>query len=514
MKLGWMRVSRHGTTGILSRVVSVLIALWFAQAAPQTAMAQQSASISPSVVLVLKLVSSTHVKPTTGIVVSDDGLVLVPADFAAAEGEMIVLDGGTDILSNGRPAKALAQTVPGDMAVLSVAGLKRPGITLSNNALSANGTLHLEAFPPAEYIAKGAQPLWMPVKVLSGEDTSQVSISTETPLPYVTGAIIDNCGYLAGVSLTSGPQSLATDQAVPILFGDQIGRILDAMQITLATARCERPVQATEETGVIPVQETRPADNPKMQASAADSQATQTVEPEPADRHVNENKADPNEGNVFDPGQQAIAITPEPPSVWRSVPLWLPLLGIIVLGALIWKGLFYFRQGKNEPGQAALTKSATTVQPASDEPVTAPLESGADQGVLKPRAPPVFDFNIPESSTRPDGCDGVLVVEGLLDSDTGFKRFCFVNTKQIDIILGRGDASISIEHAAISRAHARVESDGELMSLCDLGSRNGTYIGNVPCLPGEIMYFHAEDEISLGEIKLKIHVVRQEAEWA
>ncbi len=42
--------------------------------------------ISPSVVLVLKLVSSTHVKPTTGIVVSDEGLVLVPADFASGGG--------------------------------------------------------------------------------------------------------------------------------------------------------------------------------------------------------------------------------------------------------------------------------------------------------------------------------------------------------------------------------------------------------------------------------------------
>ena len=33
---------------------------------------------------VLRLVSSTHVEPTTGVILSDTGLVLVPADFAGA----------------------------------------------------------------------------------------------------------------------------------------------------------------------------------------------------------------------------------------------------------------------------------------------------------------------------------------------------------------------------------------------------------------------------------------------
>ena len=69
------------------------------------AVSQANTSISPSVVLVLKLVSSTHVKPTTGIVISDNGLVLVSGEFASSEGEIIVLDGGTDILSHGRPAR-------------------------------------------------------------------------------------------------------------------------------------------------------------------------------------------------------------------------------------------------------------------------------------------------------------------------------------------------------------------------------------------------------------------------
>ncbi|MDX2428874.1 MAG: FHA domain-containing protein, partial [Xanthomonadales bacterium] len=132
----------------------------------------------------------------------------------------------------------------------------------------------------------------------------------------------------------------------------------------------------------------------------------------------------------------------------------------------------------------------------------------------KPRSAPVIDFEIPEISERPEGCDGLLLVEGQLDADTPFKRFCFINTEHISITIGRGDADISIEHATISRAHARVKSDGELMSLSDLGSRNGTFIDLVPCLPGEVLYFEADDKIFLGDVNLTIRVVKQEAQWA
>ncbi|MGA9572415.1 MAG: hypothetical protein WBS20_00565, partial [Lysobacterales bacterium] len=227
--------------GFLSRLVLLLIAL----AQTQAATAQQTVQISPSVVLVLKLVSKTLVKPTTGIVVSDDGIVMVPAEFAAEDGEMIVLDGGADILSNGRPAQIVDDTGTGDMAFLSVKGLKRPGIKLSANALETGGTLHLEAFPPAEYIAKGAQPLKLPVKVLRDGQTGQLSISAETPLPYVTGAILDSCGYLAGASLARGPQSLDGDKIASVLFGEDLLRDLDVLQISVPKAICEQPVAGT-----------------------------------------------------------------------------------------------------------------------------------------------------------------------------------------------------------------------------------------------------------------------------
>ena len=84
---------------------------------------------------VLRLVSATHVEPTTGVVLSDTGLVLVPEDFAGSGDEIIVLDGGTDIIRNGRPARIERRFSAEGLQVLSVEGLKRPGVTLAAGPL-------------------------------------------------------------------------------------------------------------------------------------------------------------------------------------------------------------------------------------------------------------------------------------------------------------------------------------------------------------------------------------------
>ena len=98
--------------------------------------------------------------PIAGVlVISDDGLVLVPSEFVEGTAEIIVLDGGTDITSNGRPGTVQARSPDTGMAILSVDGLKRPGIRLSQtHDLYADG-MHFQAFPPARLIAAGAPPL-------------------------------------------------------------------------------------------------------------------------------------------------------------------------------------------------------------------------------------------------------------------------------------------------------------------------------------------------------------------
>ncbi|HEY5774877.1 MAG TPA: FHA domain-containing protein, partial [Xanthomonadales bacterium] len=289
---------------------------------------------------------------------------------------------------------------------------------------------------------------------------------------------------------------------------------LSAMQITLPTAVCEHPV-AEAAAPVTAAVNDKPVPEPEAPKKPATDNSHDTpveiANTEPLTSAPTESGTQGDVVNSLPPvNTNAIA----PPSVWQSVPIWLPLLGVIVLGVFIWKGIFFFRLSSKTPDETAATNITAKVQPASDEPVTAPLAGNADAGVIKPRSAPVPDLEIPSQGTRPDGCDGVLLVEGVLDADTPFKRFCFVNTGNINIMIGRGDADIAIEHAAISRNHARIESDGSLLTFSDMGSRNGSFIGDVPCLPGEILYFDADDEIFLGDVSMTIRVVTQEAQWA
>ena len=232
------------------------------------------------------------------------------------------------------------------------------------------------------------------------------------------------------------------------------------------------------------------------------------------DPPVEQAVANVNQGALDSPVAQPAVDHSAPVSLWRSIPLWIPLLGIIMLFVLIWKLRFYFSLDKTEIKQVASTHNENNTQPASDEPDTAPLQTDTNSGSAYPRSAPKNDLTLPDLSTRPEGCDAVLLIEGKLDADTEFKRFCFVNMQQISVVIGRGEADINIEHPAISRSHARIEADSENMTLSDLGSRNGTFINSVPCLPGEIMFLEPGVDVHLGDVHFRIRVVTQEAEWA
>lgn len=492
----------------------------------QSAVADDSEPMFSSVVLVLKLVSATHVKPTTGIVISDDGMVLVPADFISGQGEILVLDGGTDLLSHGRPAKIINQGVAGGLAILSVEGLDRPAIILSDSTPNTDSQLHLAAFPPAEFIAKGAEPLWQAVSILKHTKYGRVSVSPATALPNVTGAIIDACGYLAGLNLGVGTQSLQPGINPMVMFAGELNIGLDSLQLELPRANCKPgamlPVEAKSPD--------QPNDQPNDQLgedTQTDEQATapdenQVIATQLVETPVEQVVADAKQGISNNPEAQSTVDHAAPASLWLSIPFWIPLLGAIVLFVLIWKLRFYFKLHKSEIKQATHTHNVnhnvnhnvSKTQPASDEPDTAPLQTDTDSGSAYPRSAPKNEQTAADFNTRPEGCDGVLLIEGKLDADSDFKRFCFVNTQQINVVIGRGEADINIEHPAISRSHARIEADSENMTLSDLGSRNGTFINSVPCLPGEVMFVEPGDEVYLGDVYFKISVRTNEAEWA
>jgi hypothetical protein len=474
---------------------------------PQILVALEARPMSASVVLVLKLVSATHVKPSTGIVITDDGLVLVPAEFASLEGEIIVLDGGADIVKHGRPGRLLKQMTSGKLAVILVKGLQRPGITLSESAPVLEQEFHLTAFPPAEYIAKGAPPLWAPVKFIESIGDAQFSISPTTPLPYVSGPILDACGYLTGINLASGPPSLKPGGPTLTIFADELRRSLESTRIISSIASCEPPSRAKTPPPEL-VQEST-LNTPASISLERTPQRTdpELVGPEVYNPHIPRKRLNPFQGSATPPHQLQ---PPVRPSIWRVIPWWMIVLGMIIVAALTWKGYSFVRQHKNDLRKVIAAHSTTGAQAASGEPDTALLATASVAGGTHPRAAPGNESDLPDIDTLPDGCDAILMVEGTIDSDNRFKRYCFVDSRHVNVVIGRGDADINIQHPVISRHHVRLESNRDDTTISDLGSRSGTFLNGTPCLEGEVMYVEADDELVLGDLQVRFSFIRKE----
>lgn len=467
------------------RLLVVMLLVWFL---PQAAWSLQARPLSPSVVLVLKLVSTTRAQPTTGIVLTNEGLVMVPAEFIAVDGEIVVLDGGTDIIKNGRPAVVVDQAPASGWALLSVPGLDRPGITLSGTPPTTDSELHLSAFPPAEYIANGLPPLWADVKIVTGQADGAYSISAETPQPYVSGPILDDCGYLAGVSLTHGMPELKPGRSAQTMFDEDLKNALQVLQVELTQADCSQNKQ-------------------KNFATLAETEAPANVDGQQENVRIDPNLLGPE---VYNPAISRKRLNPfqgakprptpvETPSLWTEIPLWLVLGAFIILTTLGWKALFFFR----------LHKKPADAGDASKEESEAIISTG-EHGQENLRSAVLANPGMPDLNSLPEGCNGVLVCEVLVDSDTRFKRYCVVDTNCIDVRIGCNESDITITHPAISDAHARFKSDGRTMNLSDLGSASGTFIKSVPCIQGEVMYMEPGDKVFLGDIQLRFSVIKND----
>ena len=72
-------------------------------------------------------------------------------------------------------------------------------------------------------------------------------------------------------------------------------------------------------------------------------------------------------------------------------------------------------------------------------------------------------------------------------------------------MIGRKDADINIDHPLVSRKHLElIYYSNDLISVRDLGSRNGTFINNAKVNPYQEIKFNTKDKLSLGDINNKI----------
>jgi hypothetical protein len=450
---------------------------------------------------VLRLVSATHVEPTTGVVISDTGLVLVPADFATIGDEIIVLDGGTDIIRNGRPAKISHRFSGAGLQVLSVTGLQRTGAGFSAAPLQDGDEIRLSAFPPAELIAEGAAPLDLTATVSILGENARVAIAGQAEFPNVTGPLLDDCGNLAGYSMANGVQSMSTTEGPDYLWQETLKRLLAEIPLEPRITDCRQMA------GVPVESETRPETPPETETAAPETDdtvqdAAEAAEDSPLpdqdeesvtadEEQVEEQLQAPAEEKLEEmetlpPYEDDSTATTESvaaqstPAEDEGMPAWLWLAAAMLL---IGAGLVLHR----------IRSRTEILAEATDQP------DKADSTAPDPQeAEPAYDASSLESR---------LLIHGHMADGSELEASCRVSKQAINLVIGRSHADLMIDSPAVSRHHASLNGTAESLTLSDLGSSNGTSINGVPCLEGETMFISEGDSIILGNVRFSYEIL-------
>lgn len=478
---------------------------------------QTTDSMPAWTVLALKLVSTTHVQPTTGIVIAAPDLVLVAVDFAREGDEIVVLDGGTDIVRHGRPARII-HTLPADkLVILKVQGLNRPAASLSVLAETELKALNLVAFPPAEMIAQGAAPVRASVKALPAITTTHPTLD---PFPNVSGALTDHCGNLVAFNLAVDVQSMQPAASPRLAWPDSLKRAAKLAGTPLRVAPCDAAiVQATTAAPEVEVAEAptlQAAEEPQTEMDHANEQVAaspqesapavsepeaaeelveetevatadgsldfelDTTQPEPSIEKATEQARDqPESNNSADAGSNSGQVRK-----FATVVLILALL--LLASALAW-WIYRQRTGKNNskgPASSSEKQQPSMAESGSSEPGT--VRFGADSA---------------QSNLI------CLQLQGQLSDGESFSQQLPVSGPDWHAEIGRQDADIVLASVLLSRRHAKVQMHDGRLTISDLGSTNGTRLNDVPCLPGEVFLVQSGDVLQLGDITLRLQLV-------
>ena len=442
-----------------------------AQDAASTTKATQ-APLPSWVVLVLQPIAGERVRPVTGVVISAEGLILVPTEFAAPGDTLIVLDGGSDIIANGRAAFVQSEHPEIGLDVLSAPLLRRLPATLSATALVTGTQLRLGAFPPAEQIAAGAPPLWRTITLGAGPAQTGTpatpALASGSILPQVSGPLMDACGYLAGFHIGPVVQSLDVSAAPAITWKAALVQLLAAVPVSLREMSCNpaAPTVAETESAAQPISINQSA----VPASIADQSQRSEAGVQAS--------AAPTATAPASAGTVAVPAKP-----WSSRIFWSTLLGVITGVLLTW---LWIRK-----------LSPVSVEEAS---LIAPRDRRATGEVVWTgrRNQPAG----PAAATS----DSRLEITGKFGDGTDFTAGCAVNGAAFSVIVGRGKVDIAIDHSSVHREHLALGGSRTHMTVSDLGSASGTWVNRVPCLPGEIFFFGEEDTVFAGDVSFTVAV--------
>jgi hypothetical protein len=456
------------------------------------------APLPPPFVLVLKRISETHVRPVTGIVIASDGRVLVPASFVSRGDEIVALDGGTDIVRHGRATRTLARSAEQGLALLAADGLARPAMVLSLDE-PVDETLRFAAFPPANDLAEGAPPLQETLRqsLVDGEAT----ISADTPPPNLDGALLDGCGYLAGLVLANGEPGLQRDAQPRVLLRPRLAEVLAELGVQPLARACRSalPAAATGEPHTAPDED--PGGAPLMldpgtllpatpdlaiEGHAAGNEEALRVEvesppatrPDPASDDAPSGPAPPLQqphqtaAGAADLSAGESASEPPTPTNWLLI---LPLAA--AAGVAGWVAGRRHKPHAKGPGDATASPSPTEL-----------AERGAPDG--GGAGPERTDLGFKVRLSFPDG----RVEQGDLELAAGGSG----------LLLGRGQADLVVDHPSVGRLQARLKLIGGQPAMTDLGSGSGTWVAGAACLEGETFYLPDPAEIQLGRVLLEL----------
>src|SRR5262252_3534962 len=80
---------------------------------------------------------------------------------------------------------------------------------------------------------------------------------------------------------------------------------------------------------------------------------------------------------------------------------------------------------------------------------------------------------------------------------TGKLEDTIISMNEGPVLIGRqAGATLKIGNASVSRRHAVIEKDGDRFVIADLGSRNGTFVNDVPVRRRELQH---GDRVRIGE---------------
>jgi hypothetical protein len=440
------------------------------------------AGVPPWVVPVLRLVSATHVEPTTGVVLSADGLVLVPHDYARIGDEVIVLDGGTDIIRHGRPARFERSFPELGLKVLAVEGLNRRAAPVTALPLADGGTVTLAAFPPAEDIAAGTPPVVRSATVSVSAENALPAISPGANLPNVTGPLLDGCGNLAGYSIADGIQDMAPSPATHYRWQPALLTVLAELGLTPTGAPCAAQSTQAEQVPAPAAAEPEPRERPAVIAAEAAPAEAPTEAPVELAAEAQPEELPFSELPPFELGPYVVDRAVVPAPVEPSGPSWWWLAGALLLFVA---GFGLHRLRKRGRRRPPAPPDAAAVNAEADSATT---DAGMD-------APP--ELAEPAQTYR-------LVLRGQYADGRELVAAVGVSDKAINVEIGRSATDLVIDSPAVSRRHARLNGTAKALTITDLGSNNGTSINGVPCLEDEIMYLEPGDTVLLGDARFTV----------